>query len=168
MGRPLSDWFADSGMRHGAKWAGVPLSSEIASEGTSMNDNQRRADTAPYWNSAVEVTGPRRSDHRSASDTRGTSELISAYLRASDDSEAADLITAIQYRGGAEEFRAGLALLTSKDSRERAAGAEILGQLGWQDRTFVSRQKQSSIGFQSAKLNLKGTAEGLTLSNVTP
>jgi hypothetical protein len=55
MGRPLSDWFADSDMRHGAKWAGVPLSSEIASEGTSMNDNQHRADTAPYWNSAVEV-----------------------------------------------------------------------------------------------------------------
>jgi HEAT repeat protein len=133
-------------MRHGAKWVGVPLSGEIASEGTSMNDNQRRADTAPYWNSAVEVTGPRRSDHRRASDTRETSELISAYLRASDDSEAADLITTIQYRGGAEEFRAGLALLTSKDSRERAAGAEILGQLGWQDRTFLEESVNALLG----------------------
>jgi HEAT repeat protein len=35
------------------------------------------------------------------------------------------------------EFREGLALLTSKSPRERAAGAEILGQLGWQDRTFL-------------------------------
>jgi HEAT repeat protein len=111
-----------------------------------MNDNQRRADTAPYWNSAVEVTGPRRSDHRTASDTRNTSELISAYLRTSDDTEAADLITTIQYRGGAEEFRAGLALLTSKDSRERAAGAEILGQLGWQDRTFLEESVNALLG----------------------
>jgi len=111
-----------------------------------MNDNQRRADTAPYWNSAVEVTGPRRSDHRRASDTRNTSELISAYLRTSDDTEAADLITTIQYRGGAEEFRAGLALLTSKDFRERAAGAEILGQLGWQDRTFLEESVNALLG----------------------
>jgi hypothetical protein len=118
----------------------------IASEGISMNDNKRRADAAPYWNSAVEVTGPRRSDHGRASDTRSTTELISAYLQTSDDSEAADLITTIQYRGGAEEFRAGLALLTSTDSRERAAGAEILGQLGWQDRTFLDESVSALLG----------------------
>ena len=102
-----------------------------------MKDNRRRAETAPYWNSAVEVTSPRRSDHRRASDTRSTSELIAAYLQTPDDSEAADLITTVQYRGGAEEFRQGRALMASKDARERAAGAEILGQLGWQDRTFL-------------------------------
>lgn len=111
-----------------------------------MNENKRRADTAPYWNSAVEVTGPRRSDHRRASDTRSTTELISAYLRTADDSEASDLITTIQYRGGAEEFQAGLALLTGKDSRERAAGAEILGQLGWQDRTFLDESVDALLG----------------------
>ena len=111
-----------------------------------MKDNRRRAETAPYWDSAVEVTGPRRSDHRRASDTRSTSELISAYLQTSDDSEAADLITTIQYRGGAEEFREGLGLLASKDARERAAGAEILGQLGWQDRTFLEESVDALLG----------------------
>ena len=111
-----------------------------------MKDNSRRADTAPYWNSAVEVTGPRRSDHRRASDTRSTSELIAAYLRTSDDSEAFDLLTTVQYRGGAEELREGLALLASNDARERAAGAEILGQLGWQDRTFLEESVGALLG----------------------
>ena len=111
-----------------------------------MKDNRRRAETAPYWNSAVEVTGPRRSDHRRASDTRSTSELIAAYLQTPDDSEAADLITTIQYRGGAEEFRQGFALMANKNARERAAGAEILGQLGWQDRTFLEESVDALLG----------------------
>jgi HEAT repeat protein len=36
--------------------------------------------------------------------------------------------------------------LTSKDSRERAAGAEILGQLGWQDRTFLEESVNALLG----------------------
>jgi HEAT repeat protein len=111
-----------------------------------MNDKSRRAEAAPYWNSAVEVTGPRRSDHRRASDTRRTSELIAAYLQTSDESEAADLITTIQYRGGAEECRAGLELLAHEGPRERAAGAEIIGQLGWQDRTFLDETMNALLG----------------------
>lgn len=94
----------------------------------------------------MEVTGPRRSDHRRASDTRSTSELIAAYLRTSDESEAADLLTTVQYRGGDEEFREGLGLLARKDARERAAGAEILGQLGWQDRTFLEESVDALLG----------------------
>jgi HEAT repeat protein len=56
------------------------------------------------------------------------------------------LITTIQYRGSAEEYRAGLASLTSKYSRERAADAEIFGQLGWQDRTFLEESVSALLG----------------------
>jgi hypothetical protein len=59
------------------------------------------------------------------------------YLKNSNDSDEVDLLAIVQYRGGPEEFRAGLALLASSDPRERVAGADILAQLGWQDRTFL-------------------------------
>ncbi len=39
-----------------------------------------------------------------------------------------------------------LALLASKDPRERAAAAEILGQLGWQDRTFLDESVDALLG----------------------
>jgi HEAT repeat protein len=84
-----------------------------------------------------QVTSTRRPDAAQASDTRSTSEIIATYLQNSDDSDKADLLAIIQYRGGPEEFRAGLALLASSDSRERVAGADVLAQLGWQDRTFL-------------------------------
>ena len=102
-----------------------------------MTCDRRRADTSTYWSSAIVATCTRRPDAPQASDTRSTLEIIAAYLQSSDDSDEADLLAIVQYRGGPEEFRAGLALLASSDSRERVAGADILGQLGWQDRTFL-------------------------------
>jgi hypothetical protein len=102
-----------------------------------MTYDRRRADTSTYWSSAIVATSTRRSDAPQASDTRSTSEIIAAYLQNSDDSDEADLLAIVQYRGGPEEFRAGLALLASSDSRERVAGADILARLGWQDRTFL-------------------------------
>ena len=102
-----------------------------------MTYDRRRADTSTYWSSAIVATSTRRPDAPQASDTRSTSEIIAAYLQNSDDSGEADLLAIVQYRGGPEEFRAGLALLASSDPRERVAGADILAQLGWQDRTFL-------------------------------
>jgi HEAT repeat protein len=102
-----------------------------------MTYDRRRADTSTYWSSAIVATSARRPDAPQASDTRSTWEIIAAYLQSSDDSDEADLLATVQYRGGPEEFRAGLALLASSDSRERVAGADILAHLGWQDRTFL-------------------------------
>ena len=96
-----------------------------------MTYDRRRDDTSTYWSSAIVATSTRRSDAPQASDTRSTSEIIAASLQNSDDSDEADLLAIVQYRGGPEEFRAGLALLASSDSRERVAGADILAQLGW-------------------------------------
>jgi HEAT repeat protein len=102
-----------------------------------MAHDSRRAETLPYWASAVDSASARRVDDPRASETRSTSEIIAAYLARPDDPDAVALLATLHYRGGPEEFRAGSALLASADPRERAAGADILGQLGWQDRTFL-------------------------------
>jgi HEAT repeat protein len=102
-----------------------------------MTDKPRRADTSPYWASSVVATSTRQADDPRASDARSTSEIIAAYLQRSDDSGAGDLLATVHYRGGPEELRAGLTLLASEDPRERAAGADVLAQLGWADRTFL-------------------------------
>lgn len=43
----------------------------------------------------------------------------------------------VHYRGGEEEFRLGKAYLCSDDPLDRTVGADILGQLGWRDETFL-------------------------------
>jgi len=101
-----------------------------------MKNNSRNADTMLGWSSALEASAPARFDSRRASDNRRTSQIIAAYLQTSDELEACDLLATVQYRGGHEELHTGVSLLNSSDPRERIAGAAILGQLGWQDRTF--------------------------------
>jgi len=102
-----------------------------------MKNNSRNADTMLGWSSALEASAPARFDSRRASDNRRTSQIIAAYLQTSDELEACDLLATVQYRGGHEELHTGVSLLNSSDPRERIAGAAILGQLGWQDRTFL-------------------------------
>jgi len=43
----------------------------------------------------------------------------------------------VHYRGGEEEFRLGKTYLSSDDPLDRTVGADILGQLGWRDETFL-------------------------------
>lgn len=43
----------------------------------------------------------------------------------------------IHYRGGEEEFKIGENYLRSDDPIDRVVGADILAQLGWQDRTYL-------------------------------
>jgi HEAT repeat protein len=103
----------------------------------TMTDKPRRADTSPYWESAIVATGNRRADDPHASDTRSTSEIIAAYIDGQRNEDATGSLATVHYRGGPEEFRAGLELLSSTDPHERAAGADVLAQLGWRDRTFL-------------------------------
>lgn len=102
-----------------------------------MTGKSRPADTQEYWESAIASTGSRRSDDRLAEDTRPTSEIIAAYLKAQREGDASCSLAAVHYRGGLHEFQSGLALLASSDPFERAVGADVLGQLGWQDRAFL-------------------------------
>jgi HEAT repeat protein len=102
-----------------------------------MVDKPRRADTGPYWESAVISTSKRRPDDSLASDTRSTAEVIAAYVVGQRNDDATPSLAVVHYRGGPGEFRAGVELLASSDPRERAVGADVLAQLGWQDRTFL-------------------------------
>jgi len=43
----------------------------------------------------------------------------------------------IHYRGRSEEYTLGVEYSNSKDPLDRATGADILGQLGWTDQTFL-------------------------------
>jgi HEAT repeat protein len=52
----------------------------------------------------------------------------------------------VHYRGGLKEFQSGLALLWSSDPLERAVGADVLGQLGWQDRAFLEESVDALLG----------------------
>jgi HEAT repeat protein len=97
----------------------------------------RRADTGPYWASAVIATSKRRADDPRASDTRSTAEIIAAYLNGQRDDDATNSLATVHYRGGPQEFRAGMDLLVSNDPRERSVGADVLAQLGWEDKTFL-------------------------------
>jgi HEAT repeat protein len=102
-----------------------------------MTDKPRRADKEPYWASAIIATSSRRADDQLASDTRSSAEIIATYVNSQRADDATNSLATVHYRGGPEEFQAGLELLASTDPRERAAGADVLAQLGWQDRTFL-------------------------------
>jgi HEAT repeats len=102
-----------------------------------MSEKSRRADAEPYWASSIVATGTRRADDPCASDTRSTTEIIAAYIKGQRSDDATNSLATVHYRGGLEEFRAGITLLTSRDPCARAAGADVLAQLGWRDRTFL-------------------------------
>jgi HEAT repeat protein len=102
-----------------------------------MSDKSRRAESEGYWASSIVATSKRQADAPQASDARSTAELIATYLQRTEDSDCSDALAILHYRGGADELKAGLDLLNSADAQERAAGADVLSQLGWEDRTFL-------------------------------
>jgi HEAT repeat protein len=81
--------------------------------------------------------GGRQSLH---SDSRSTAELVETALadaeRADDLRENYRTIAVLHARGTRDVLTAALALCGSPDSKRRALGAEILGQLGSPERTF--------------------------------
>jgi HEAT repeats len=111
-----------------------------------MTDKPRRAETEAYWAAGVTGTGLRKADHRCASDTRTTAQIISAYIESQNDDDATNSLLTVHYRGGQEEFQFGMKLLASKEPRERAVGADVLAQLGWQDRTFLDESVDALLG----------------------
>lgn len=102
-----------------------------------MTDKPRRAETEAYWAAGVTGAGLRKADHLCASDTRTTAQIIAAYIESQDNDDATNSLLTVHYRGGQEEFQSGMRLLASTDPCERAVGADVLAQLGWQDRTYL-------------------------------
>jgi hypothetical protein len=85
---------------------------------------------------ALVHTVPRDANVPAAQDPRSTAELVALYTRDPDAPEAGVALGVIHFRGGVEEFNAGTVLANSTIARNRSAGADILAQLGWQDKTF--------------------------------
>ena len=96
---------------------------------TPMNDLDQAA-------RAMLHTVPRDANVPAARDQRSTVELIELYARDPDAPEAGDALAAIHYRGGVEEYDAAAALSNSGAAQQRIVAADILGQLGWQEKTF--------------------------------
>jgi hypothetical protein len=86
---------------------------------------------------ALAGTSKRDLDAPQASDNRTTSDLVALYLRDPESDEAGQALGIVQYRGGKEEFDIAIQLANSSLAHERRVAADILAQLGWQDRTYL-------------------------------
>ena len=75
--------------------------------------------------------------HRHAWDGRPTRDLVELYLTDPESDEGGQALAVIHYRGGAEEFAHGARLARGASEKERVAGADILAQLGWGERTHL-------------------------------
>lgn len=82
------------------------------------------------------------------SDTTPSSAVVKEYRKAifaSPDREENANLALVHYRGGNEEFVLGRSYCASNDPGDRATGADILAQLGWNDRTFLAESVQILI-----------------------
>ncbi len=74
---------------------------------------------------------------RAKSDARPSAKLVQAALKNKDDEAYGDIVAILHARGGDTEFRLAKELCSDSDLSKRLLGTEILGQLGWSDRTFL-------------------------------
>ena len=72
------------------------------------------------------------------SDPRSSAELIELILNSDDDDERWNFIGVLHARGSDVEFEIATTLCRSDCPEKRATGADILGRLGWDERTFLS------------------------------
>jgi len=63
--------------------------------------------------------------------------VVERYRRTIEQDNYETSLALVHYRGGVEEFQLGKTYLNSNDPIDRGVGADILGQLGWRDKTFL-------------------------------
>ncbi len=80
------------------------------------------------------TTDPR---YRHAQDRRPTHDLVELYLADPESDEGGQALAVIHQRGGSEEFGHGERLARGATEQERIAGADILAQLGWGERSHL-------------------------------
>lgn len=100
---------------------------------------------------ALVGTSKRDPSAREASDPRSTSELVAVYLKNPETHEAGQALGIVQYRGGREEFDIAAELSMSNLPQERRVAADILAQLGWQDRTYLDESIGILLGLLDDK-----------------
>lgn len=72
-------------------------------------------------------------------------KLYREYREAILDEEPHVSLALVHYRGGDEEFTLARKYCESSDPLDRSTGADILAQLGWNDRTFLNESVQILI-----------------------
>lgn len=72
-----------------------------------------------------------------AKDGRPTDELVDLYLAAPDTDDGQQALATLHHRGGDAELAHGARLAKAATEAERVAGADILAQLGWEERTHL-------------------------------
>ena len=72
-----------------------------------------------------------------AKDQRGLEELVATALLDPDSDRSQQALATIRFRGSQAEFDAAARLTASEVPAERSLGAAILGQLGWDEHTFL-------------------------------
>ncbi|MEZ4267060.1 MAG: HEAT repeat domain-containing protein [Myxococcota bacterium] len=83
---------------------------------------------------------------RLARDSRTTDELVAIALAEVGSDAASDAIATLQCRGSQEEFDLAAQLSRSRDEHHRRVAADVLGQLGWSDRSFLAPSVDLLIG----------------------
>ena len=79
----------------------------------------------------------RRHDERYEQDQTPSRTVVESCRKAFGQDDADASLALVQYRGGREELEIGLAYARSDDPKDRAVGADVLGQLGWSDCEFL-------------------------------
>ena len=78
-------------------------------------------------------------------DTRTTQELVKAILSTKDEDDAWALVQVLHARGTQTELNVAQSLCKSKTSIERELGADILGQLGAADYTYMKQSVEALL-----------------------
>lgn len=84
-----------------------------------------------------------------ADDQRSVPELFEVALSSEDEDLRWDAVRALHWRGSRAVFDRAAELCRSTDARERALGADILGQLGIPERTFPSESFDALLALVS-------------------
>jgi HEAT repeat protein len=78
-----------------------------------------------------------RFDLKYENKSESSRSVVERYRRGIEENNWDTNLALVHYRGGEEEFQLGKAYLNSDDPIDRGVGADILGQLGWRDKTFL-------------------------------
>jgi len=78
-----------------------------------------------------------RHDEQFENDSTPSRSLVEKYRATVGEDDHDASLALVHYRGGSEEYQIGLEYCKSSDPLDRATGADVLAQLGWQDHTFL-------------------------------
>ena len=86
-----------------------------------------------------------RFDARFEEVTTPSRTLVEQYRKVVAEDDHEESLCVVHFRGGREELDLGLEYAQSSDPLDRVVGADVLAQLGWSDRNFLSESVEALI-----------------------